>query len=109
MDYFIINNWVACRERCDQQTECSREYFTMNREEWVPPDVVIKETYELTIDFPIHSTTIYETSLNMSFEEYLCLIASILSLWFGFSVIHLPEICQKIFRMILIINQTKNM
>ena len=39
------------------------------------------------IHFPTEPTVVYEISLKMSFEEYLSLTASIISLWFGVSII----------------------
>src|SRR6185437_5007045 len=37
--------------------------------------------------FPFESTVEYEITPKMSFEEYLSLAASVISLWFGFSII----------------------
>ena len=66
-------------------------------------DFAVMLGHILIIEYPSHPTTVYEISLKMTFEEYLCLIASIVSLWFGFSILLFTEICPKIFRKILVI------
>jgi len=93
-----------CWQKCSQNTDCYKEFFRLDSKE----NEAKKNT--LRIEFPSHPTTIYEISLKMSVEEYLCYIASILSLWFGFSILSLTKffhnfnnIYQK-----FIINKTKN-
>ena len=53
------------------------------------PTGILGQPYWVIIEFPSNPTIVYEISLKTSFEEYLYLIASILSLWFGFSIIRL--------------------
>ena len=40
---------------------------------------------------PSEPTVVYEISLKMSPEEYVCLMASVLSLWFGISILMLTQ------------------
>ena len=77
---------------CGQNTECLKEYFISDSKAYKYPTQKRKNFF-LLINFPTHPTTIYEISLKMCFEEYLCLIASILSLWFGFNVVMVTDMC----------------
>ena len=79
-----------CDQFCSQFTDFYIEYFTVNSK----PNL-----YNATaIEVPSHPTTIYEISLKMCFEEYLCLIASILSIWFGFSILIFSKFCEEFYR-----------
>ena len=100
-DEYLNFNWSEkCSELCGHNTDCYREYFISDFKEHHFSFEV--DRFQLAIDFPTHPTTIYEISLKMSFEEYLCLIASILSLWFGFSIIVFTEFCRMIFNRIIV-------
>ena len=87
-----------CRQICELKTECYKHYFITN-------SLLIKQTGYVKIDkylqtfieFPAYPTTIYEISLKMSFEEYLCLMSSIFSLWFGFSILMFTDFCRLLF------------
>ena len=84
----------SCNQFCSQFTDCYKEYFIVSAK-----DIEKKgNTFYITFELPSHPTTIYEISLKMCFEEYLCLIASILSLWFGFSVLMFSDFCEEIFK-----------
>ena len=87
-----------CDSQCSGYTECYKEYYISKAEHHSLGIPRPEENYHLEIYFPSHPTTIYEISLKMSFEEYLCLIASILSLWFGFSILDFPQNCHKIIK-----------
>jgi len=41
----------------------------------------------ITIKHSVEPDIYYESNFKMTMEEYLCLVASILSVWFGFSII----------------------
>ena len=84
-----------CSQFCGQKVGY-KEYFAFK--EKVLFEKFDKSTYNIFLEFPTHPTTAYEISLKMSFEEYLCLIASILSLWFGFSVLMFTEFCRVLFK-----------
>ena len=89
---FVNFQWSGrCERMCDHNTECLKEYFVLESKEYKINDK--EKNFHLAINFPTHPTTIYEISLKMSFEEYLCLIASILSLWFGFNVVMVTNLC----------------
>ena len=49
------------------------------------------KSYTIIMNTPSEPTVVYEISLKMSPEEYVCLMASVLSLWFGFSIIMLTQ------------------
>ena len=92
----IING--TCVDSCGLNTDCYNEYFIFDGKEYTSDnssEIMRREEdyYYLYFEFPSHPTTIYEISLKMQFEEYLCLIASILSLWFGFSILLFTEFC----------------
>ena len=89
-----------CNEMCDQNTDCYKEYFNFEGKE----TKTSIQRYQIWIDIPTHPTTIYEISLKMSFDEYLCLMASILSLWFGFSILVFTDFCQLVYKKFLVFN-----
>jgi len=93
-----------CWKKCSQSTDCYKEFFRLDSRENEADENALR------IEFPSHPTTIYEISLKMSVEEYLCYIASILSLWFGFSILSLTKFClnfNNIYQR-FIINKTQN-
>ena len=98
---FAFNWSEKCSELCGHNTDCYREYFISDFKEY-RYKYINDYKFDLAIEFPTHPTTIYEISLKMSFEEYLCLIASILSLWFGFSILSFVDYIQIIFNRIIL-------
>ena len=89
---FLNYDWSdRCERMCDPHTDCLKEYFVLDSKQYKSDDK--KMNFGLGIIFPTHPTTIYELSLKMPFEEYLCLTASILSLWFGFNVVMVTNLC----------------
>ena len=98
----MFNNSENCIEKCSHWTDCYKEYLIFDgKEARHRNELDFNDKYLVLLEFPTHPTTIYEISLKMQFEEYLCLIASILSLWFGFSILMLNEICPQIFRSVI--------
>ena len=87
-EYNEFNFSKNCSKMCGMGVDCYKEYFFVWDKEMSDKFFRINlNEIIIIIEFPTHPTTIYEISLKMSFEEYLCLIASILSLWFGFSIL----------------------
>ena len=98
----IAFNWSEkCSQLCGHNTDCYREYFISDYKEY---DYTYSnpDKFDVGIEFPTHPTTIYEISLKMSFEEYLCLIASIVSLWFGFSILSFVDFIQIVFNRLIV-------
>ena len=91
-EYELFKWSDRCDRMCGRFTDCYKEYCLIKDGEILTD----YNEYQIMIDFPTHPTT--EISLKMCFEEYLCLIASILSIWFGFSVIMLSDFCEEIFK-----------
>ena len=106
-EYQKYNSSEKCSQKCELGVECYKEYFFVQakhfKDENDDPD---QYDYGIHFQFPTHPTTIYEISLKMQFEEYLCLIASILSLWFGFSILWLTQMFPIIYTKIMITQPT---
>ena len=75
----------SCQRLCELKTECYKQYFVTHTK--CSKHERTYSHFNLNLEYPLHPTTIYEINLKMSFEEYLCLMSSVFSLWFGFSVI----------------------
>ena len=111
-EFIEFNGTDNCSKKCAKYTDCFKEHFIcesspskLGASNW--------KDFGIFINFPTHPTTIYEISLKMSFEEYLCLIASIVSLWFGFSILMFTQFCQILFNKIInkykiVINNSNN-
>ena len=97
--------WMrGCIDGCQLKDDCYKEHYIIDGTEYAYHySNKSRDLFYVMIEFPTHPTTVYEISLKMSFEEYLCLIASILSLWFGFSILAFSESFPKLF-----INYYKN-
>ena len=94
---------IKCKRFCDLKTECYKQYFitdsTFGRI-YSNKTESKKNEFVLLLEYPAHPSTIYEVNLKMSFEEYLCLLSSIFSVWFGFSILVLTEFCPQMLRKI---------
>jgi len=83
-----------CNRKCGDRLECIKYYYTYDKSKESAKNL---DTYTVVFEFPSEPSVIYEISLKMSFEEYLSLTASIISLWFGFSILFFTKYCQNIF------------
>ena len=93
-----------CQIFCDSKTECSTKYF-----DTYPSFSGGNQNYiDIIVQHPAHPNTIYEINLKMCVEEYLCLMSSIFSLWFGFSILMFTDFCRLLFTKIKIYFQTYN-
>jgi len=96
----------GCKNICNSQDKCDQQYYYAIDEPIHSNG--FKYFYSLNIELPKFPTVIYEMSLKMSFEEYLSLTASIISLWFGFSIIMFTEFMQTLFTKLKFRNYIKN-
>jgi len=76
-------------------SECFKEYFIFNSVKGVISHFN-KNNYYIYILYPSYPSTVYEIYPKMYFEEYLCLISSVFSLWFGFSILMFTDFCHQI-------------
>ena len=90
---------TECRRSCNQMTECYKEYFVMNSQfvSYHPSAKSDPTVHQVIIEYPAQPSLVYELNLKMHFEEYLCLLSSILSLWFGISFVMFTDFCSIIF------------
>ena len=72
-----------CKERCGSQSECFSEYYRFEQIVYEYP----KENFEIHVSPPRVPDLVYRHSPKLKFVEFCCFIASIISLWFGFSLI----------------------
>ena len=81
-----------CQKSCQWFVDCYKEYFIPELNVVTLPGQ-LDNVVQLQVEFPSVPPTVYEISQKMHFEEYLCLLSSILSLWFGFSIITFTDFC----------------
>ena len=84
-----------CKVKCNAKKVCYQQHF-ISRYVNVDFDMNFDQSY-IFIKKPTIASTIYEISLKMSVEEYLCLMSSIFSLWFGFSILMFTDFCRLLF------------
>ena len=89
-----------CLSVCDKN--CFNEYFTPNVIARWARDVVDENLDEILIYMPTGLKTQYIHSPRLHLIEYICYTASVLSLWFGFSMTTLLKV------LIAIYNSYKN-
>jgi len=80
----------TCDKFCGYFKDCYKEYFHLD-ERRIKEDYL--ENYYICLICPTSSNTIIRHLPKIYLEEFLCFMASILSLWFGFSVIMLTDVC----------------
>ena len=87
-----------CKRLYDPSPDCYAEYFKID--EVLPMSDPGKMKRNLFISFPGVPTTVITHKPGIYLEEFLCYIASIFSLWFGFSMLFLSEIFVEFFKQI---------
>ena len=92
---FIANSSERCKLKCNVKKVCYQQHF-ISRYLNVDHDENTDYSFILIKKLPI-SSIIYEVYLKMTFEEYLCLMSSIFSLWFGFSILMFTDFCRLLF------------
>jgi len=88
-----------CEKICGLDNDCVKEYFIPEyiREVWGNQSFTIAVKPQR---YPILSI---KHSPKIQFEEFMCYITSIFSLWFGFSVIMLSKVCSLILKKLFLI------
>ena len=94
-----------CKDHCGVQIDCRKEIYEM-RKDYIDIDNTSHYNY-LLIMSPFVQDQIVRYTQKMSFEEMICFVGSLFSLYFGFSVIMLisdvnTSIINFIFKKILI-------
>jgi hypothetical protein len=83
-----------CEKVCGKSADCFKEYFLGTAK----IASFLKDTgHNIYVFPPILPNTIFIQSAKMQIEEYLSFIASIISLWFGFSILMLSDVIVLIF------------
>ncbi|CAG2161500.1 unnamed protein product [Oppiella nova] len=82
----------SCRDKCYKMIECYEEYYRLERMCFSN-----KKLHTIYVSQMSAPTIIYEISYKMTLEEYMCLMASVMSLWFGLSVIMFTETVVKVY------------
>ena len=77
-----------CKESCGTQSECHSEYFRFDQEHFE----YHTKFFEIRLSIPLVPDLVYRHSPKMKFVEFCCFIASIISLWFGFSLIMVSDL-----------------
>ena len=98
-DFNDTNPEPKCRRICNLKTECIKQYFntypTFRKLSWLGIET---DRFIITLEYPAQPTYMYEINLKMTFEEYLSLMSSIFSLWFGFSILMFTDFCRLLFK-----------
>jgi len=72
---------TECETKCNKLVDCVQEFYKFEAKD-------NKDGHKyITIKHSVEPDIYYESNFKMTMEEYLCLVASILSVWFGFSII----------------------
>ena len=81
-----------CQAKCsNQDMDCYREIYIFDMTGTTDYGTE-RQSHTLVVEYPIHSTTVFEISLKMSFEEYICFIASTIGMWFGYSLMMVSDV-----------------
>jgi hypothetical protein len=88
----------SCRNSCGINKDCYKEYFTIKAyidvNEFGPNSTVLR--------YQPHLPTLMSThSPNIRVEKFICFIASIVSLWFGFSIMMLSNVFSLVSKMFI--------
>ena len=80
-----------CREVCPSNIDCYREYFTIGKQEYNISYERIN-VHHFVVDIPELPELSVRHSPKVYFEEFVSFIGSLISLWFGFSIIMLSKL-----------------
>ena len=78
-----------CRVECGKYIDCYQENFELRLDRYH----YFTDQLYLLIQPPSLPDQIITHLPEMKFEEYICFVGSLISLWFGFSVVMLSDIC----------------
>jgi len=88
-----------CGEICGHNSDCFKEYFkSFERKFYLIYDNDNKTSFKMLFSAPTTPNMVITHSPKIQVEEFICFIASIISLWFGFSFIMLQHFCLFLFR-----------
>jgi hypothetical protein len=87
-----------CRELCGESKDCFAENYELSEIRSYGENGL----FTIVIPLPTIPTLIFTHWPKIRFEEFLCFIGSIFSLWFGFSIVMLSDVC------LLVVKQVKN-
>jgi len=82
----------GCNLVCASYQDCFKQYFHLE-ESKLKKKGDKKSNLKVLIDPPTLPNTLITHSPKIHVEEFLCYIASIISVWFGFSLIMLTDVC----------------
>ena len=100
-----VENSVAkkCRQVCPLINDCYREYFTLTKYD----QEIYRDQNYLIIDVPDLPEISIRHSPKIYFEEFISFIGSLISLWFGFSIIMLSKVVSNLIKSISIFSISK--
>ena len=87
--YLSFNITKECRNFCGYYNDCYKEHYKIDYFDKRLSNVITSNLYVMPSAEPI---TIITHSAKLSFQEYLCFVASIISLWFGYPIIILSDV-----------------
>lgn len=77
-----------CRKECGRHSDCFTQYFNFFEVKVPAPN---QTQFAVNIFAPDFPDLVYRNSPRMAVDEMLCFVASIVSIWFGFSFWHFSE------------------
>ncbi len=83
-----------CIKFCGLNDDCFKQFFGFYSEKEVYD---LGDVFMVTVSPPDLPTLIFTHLPKIQVEEFICFIASIVSLWFGFSVMMLSDVCLVVF------------
>ncbi len=86
-----------CKYICGLNNDCFKEIFEFKQFQIPKFSKIRRESFRIYIFPPYDSNLLLIHSAKILFEEFLCYIASIFSLWFGFSVFMLIDLTKFVF------------
>jgi len=111
-----FNKWMRpvegkhCKNICGHGDDCFKEYFRaiISTNNQLMRHHMRRDSSFVSILPPTLPDLTFTHSPKIHFEEFLCYLTSVISLWFGFSIITLSDLCLIVLRrFILIRNQYK--
>ncbi len=94
-----------CLKHCGNENDCLKEYYVQDYRRFLKDNI----SFDIDVAPTQYPILIIKHSPKIQFEEFMCYIASITSVWFGFSVIMLSDICSLILKkFVLIIKNETN-
>jgi hypothetical protein len=96
LDFNAVQN---CENVCDTENDCSREYYVPEYSR-LPSK---SNSSSIRVSHTLYPILTIKHSPKIPVDEFLCFITSIISLWFGFSVIMLSNVFSSVLKKFLLI------